>query len=714
MGVAGLWEANLAVSDGFVANPGGRRGFRIGIDASIWFFHAAYGREGENPELRTLFFRCCRLLQSPLLPLFVFDGPKRPAVKRGKRVGGNTHWLTTGMKNIIHAFGFEWRMAPGEAEAELAYLNRIGIIDAVLSDDVDNFLFGATMVIRNPSSTLSGNRSHPVKNSEGRDDGNHVLTYRASSISSHPLVQITRGGAILIALLSGGDYIPAGLPGCGRAFAAGLARAGLGESLIQGATTLKGERLDEFLSQWRNQIRAELRSNKSGFLPSKKPSLAASLPDSFPSIPVLLSYVSPITSETERPRHPSPPVLWLSDPDPAQIASLCELYFEWGVKDIIIKRFRTVLWPGIVVILVNRDHSTSLPTEVAFESSSIGSSPPDGTPEYRVLIDPSALVNRAASGVRGIRPPLDMPTASEDGGDEEVDEDEACMLMAAATAQNDSRQLYNQRLRSELSARTVVPDLVEAYETTARRRAEKKASKRTKDSSTEKTSAKSKGTAVNTANAPSTVPLATTASKPKRFTGKSRRKPKGVAEAQDEGYEYFNLSDASTCSEDEPVNAKGKGKGTTHARTVKRHPESRLTAEDCFPVTNPATSGRVSNLRSLSPDKFGEDRVLPETSLPAESACIRPLDILRHRTKAKSKGSTKPPAVQDEGGEPTFVQRAPSPTCVPPAVASPKKPLVVRKPPLYVDVSSDEVEIAEVRTVAANAPVVRRAEYRLR
>jgi Holliday junction resolvase YEN1 len=38
--------------------------------------------------------------------------------------------------------------APGEAEAELAYLNRMGVIDAVLSDDVDNFLFGATMVIR--------------------------------------------------------------------------------------------------------------------------------------------------------------------------------------------------------------------------------------------------------------------------------------------------------------------------------------------------------------------------------------------------------------------------------------------------------------------------------------------------------------------------------------------------------------------------------------
>jgi holliday junction resolvase YEN1 len=38
--------------------------------------------------------------------------------------------------------------APGEAEAELAYLNCIGVIDAVMSDDVDTFLFGARTVIR--------------------------------------------------------------------------------------------------------------------------------------------------------------------------------------------------------------------------------------------------------------------------------------------------------------------------------------------------------------------------------------------------------------------------------------------------------------------------------------------------------------------------------------------------------------------------------------
>jgi Holliday junction resolvase YEN1 len=50
----------LAVQSGFVDNCYDNRAYRIGIDASIWFFHAQGGREGENPELRTLFFRCAR------------------------------------------------------------------------------------------------------------------------------------------------------------------------------------------------------------------------------------------------------------------------------------------------------------------------------------------------------------------------------------------------------------------------------------------------------------------------------------------------------------------------------------------------------------------------------------------------------------------------------------------------------------------------------
>lgn len=53
----------------------------------------------------------------------------------------------------------EWRLALGEAEAELAYLNRYGVIDAVLMDDVDALVFGALRVIKNSRLTLSGNES---------------------------------------------------------------------------------------------------------------------------------------------------------------------------------------------------------------------------------------------------------------------------------------------------------------------------------------------------------------------------------------------------------------------------------------------------------------------------------------------------------------------------------------------------------------------------
>jgi holliday junction resolvase YEN1 len=118
MGVSGLWDVvrpagvshsltTVAVG-GFTADER-MRGFRVGIDASIWFVHSKWGKEGENPELRTIFFRLTRLLKLPFLPLFVFDGPMRPAVKRGKTIDKQPHWMIEDMKRMIDAFGFEWR-----------------------------------------------------------------------------------------------------------------------------------------------------------------------------------------------------------------------------------------------------------------------------------------------------------------------------------------------------------------------------------------------------------------------------------------------------------------------------------------------------------------------------------------------------------------------------------------------------------------------------
>lgn len=84
------------------------------VTGSIWmtqtqavFHHAGvHMQAGENPELRTIYFRLARLLKLPVVPIFVFDGPGRPPVKRGKQVRSKPHWLTDGFKRLVDAFGF--------------------------------------------------------------------------------------------------------------------------------------------------------------------------------------------------------------------------------------------------------------------------------------------------------------------------------------------------------------------------------------------------------------------------------------------------------------------------------------------------------------------------------------------------------------------------------------------------------------------------------
>jgi holliday junction resolvase YEN1 len=71
-------------------------------------FRYGHAQAGANPELRTLFFRLARYLQFPIAPVFVFDGPGRPSVKRGRKVIKIAHWLTTRVQEMISLFGFQW------------------------------------------------------------------------------------------------------------------------------------------------------------------------------------------------------------------------------------------------------------------------------------------------------------------------------------------------------------------------------------------------------------------------------------------------------------------------------------------------------------------------------------------------------------------------------------------------------------------------------
>src|SRR5438034_7725968 len=130
------------------------RPIRVAIDISIWLFQVQAGRGGVNPDLRVLFYRLVRLVALPIHPIFVFDGPHRPPYKRGKAVAGrsvateNASLAATRFsKQLIDLFRFPSYTAPGEAEAECARLQMAGVVDVVMSNDVDSLMFGSKVTI---------------------------------------------------------------------------------------------------------------------------------------------------------------------------------------------------------------------------------------------------------------------------------------------------------------------------------------------------------------------------------------------------------------------------------------------------------------------------------------------------------------------------------------------------------------------------------------
>ncbi|KAJ7097830.1 PIN domain-like protein [Mycena belliarum] len=346
MGVSGLWKIleptarkmsfkQLNIQEGLTENGGST--MVVGVDACLWLtqcqkvFHKPnHAQMGRNPELRILFYKLAALNQVGVIAVFVFDGPNRPSVKRNKRVKVNPHWLVEEFREMIELFGFHSYTAPGEAEAELAYLNRRQHIGAVLTDDGDTVVFGAQQVIR----TLN------VK------DKDEVTLYKLQSFESNPTGGLTLGGLLLIVLLNGGDYDTIGLAGCGINIARGLACCGFGDSLLAARQNMARAELEEFLIGWRTQLRKELATNSKGRLPSKQKMLSERFPDTFPSLRVLDLYVFPATSWSEEFLPPATDNWVVKLPSLPELALYCRNKFGWSSLDINGK-FKKLMFAGL-------------------------------------------------------------------------------------------------------------------------------------------------------------------------------------------------------------------------------------------------------------------------------------------------------------------------------------------------------------------------------
>lgn len=54
--------------------------------------------------------------------------------------------------------------------------------------------------------SLTGNKANPALNKDGKTSKFHVMVFDAETIKKHPDIGLTRGGMVLFALLTGGDY----------------------------------------------------------------------------------------------------------------------------------------------------------------------------------------------------------------------------------------------------------------------------------------------------------------------------------------------------------------------------------------------------------------------------------------------------------------------------------------------------------------------------
>ena len=200
--------------------------------------------------------------------------------KKDRRVADEvTHIMVTECQQLLKLFGLPYVTAPMEAEAQCAELVSLGIVDGIVTDDSDVFLFGGTRVYKNMF-----------------NQAKFVECYLSSDLEKE--YSLDRQKLIRIAHLLGSDYTE-GLPSVGPVTA--LEILSEFETLEQFSewweTVQMGQKLSAEDSA--NSFRRKFRKNASKLF----------LPATFPDKRVDQAYLHPEVD---------------SDPSP----------FQWGVPDL--------------------------------------------------------------------------------------------------------------------------------------------------------------------------------------------------------------------------------------------------------------------------------------------------------------------------------------------------------------------------------------------
>jgi Holliday junction resolvase YEN1 len=183
------------------------------------------------------------------------------------------------LKGMLRCFGIPFHEAPGEAEAECARLQILGLVDAVWSQDSDCLMFGCTLWLRDDRWAIEEGTKDRSKGSTDKNK-KYAKIVRAEDLQTH--LHLDREALVLFAMLAGGDY-GKGLVGCGPKTAMKVVKRGLGQSLCM-CRSQQG--CDAFGLQLDQVLRA---SGGHGVV----------VPHGFPDFKTLVMYNSPKVSSDE-------------------------------------------------------------------------------------------------------------------------------------------------------------------------------------------------------------------------------------------------------------------------------------------------------------------------------------------------------------------------------------------------------------------------------
>ncbi|TVY50532.1 Flap endonuclease GEN-like protein [Lachnellula cervina] len=133
-----------------------KRPLRIAVDEPYWRYKNVQPQEAEdikrkhpgaNPIEKNTLYVLLNVLHRGVQLVFVFDGPGRPEEK-GRRPFQAENEQTLLLRELLDKLGIVCWDAPGEAEAECARMQMLGLVDAVWTEEAGAFMFGSDVVIK--------------------------------------------------------------------------------------------------------------------------------------------------------------------------------------------------------------------------------------------------------------------------------------------------------------------------------------------------------------------------------------------------------------------------------------------------------------------------------------------------------------------------------------------------------------------------------------